>query len=51
MYNFFAFAFKVQKVLLFMTQQFCVKNINTALKNAEFYADFKFVDVYLSKCP
>jgi hypothetical protein len=43
---------KFQKVILFMTQKFfCVKNINTGIKNAEFYADFKFVDVYLNKCP
>jgi len=27
-----------------------VKNINIGIKNAEFYADFKFVDAGVQKC-
>jgi hypothetical protein len=28
-----------------------LKNINMGIKNAEFYADFKFLDADLNKCP
>jgi hypothetical protein len=35
-----------------MTQTFLFwKNINMGIKKAEFYADFKFVDASLNKCP
>ncbi len=34
-----------------MTQFFFFFNINMVSKNAEFYADFKFVDADLNKCP
>jgi hypothetical protein len=30
---------------------FLDKNINMGIKNAEFYADFKFVDAGFQKCP
>ncbi len=35
-----------------MTQnKFFLKNINMVIKNAEFYADFEFVDPGFQKCP
>jgi hypothetical protein len=40
MYSFFAFVFKV-----------CKKCYFDHKKNAEFYADFKFIDADLNKCP
>ncbi len=39
---------KVEKVLLW-PQNFIIKNIDMDIKNPEFYADFKFVDVDLNK--
>jgi hypothetical protein len=42
----------MQKVHAIMTQKFFfLKNINIGIKNAEFYADFKFVDAGFQKCP
>ncbi len=32
-------------------KNFFLKNINMGIKNAEFYADFKFVDAGFKKCP
>jgi hypothetical protein len=32
-------------------KNFFFKNINMGIKNAEFFADFKFVDADLNKCP
>ncbi len=49
--DFFAFAFKVCKKCYYDPKKFFLKNINTGIKNAEFYADFKFVDADLNKCP
>ncbi len=40
---------RLQKVLLW--PQFFFLNINMGIKKAEFYADFKFVDADLNKCP
>jgi hypothetical protein len=51
MYSFFAFAFKVCKKCYFDPKKLFLKNINMGLKNAEFYADFKFADADLNKCP
>ncbi len=35
-----------------MTQKFfSLKNINMGIKKTQFYADFKFVDADLNKCP
>ncbi len=53
MYSFFRICIlRLQKVL-FMTQKICfLKIINTGInKNGEFYADFKFLDANLNKCP
>ena len=44
--------FKNPKNDAIMTQKkFFLKNINMGIKNAEFNADFKFVDADLNKCP
>ncbi len=34
-----------------MTQHFLFEKYQYGYKNAEFYADFKFVDADLNKCP
>ncbi len=51
MYSFFAFALKYAKSAIKTQKKFFLKNINMGIKNAEFYADFKFVDADLNKCP
>ena len=51
MYSFFAFAFKICKKCNYDPKNFFLKNINMGIKNAEFYADFKFVNADLNKCP
>jgi hypothetical protein len=51
MYSFFSHLhFKIAKSAI-MTQNFFFLNINMVSKNAKFYADFKFVDADLNKCP
>jgi hypothetical protein len=37
--------------LLIAPKKYFLKNINMGIKNAIFYADFKFVDADLNKCP
>ncbi len=49
MYSFFAFAFKVCKKCYYVPKNFLLKNIIMGIK--KFYADFKFVDADLNKCP
>jgi hypothetical protein len=50
MYSFFRICIlRLRKVLLW--PKFFFFNINMGIKNAEFYADFKFVDADLNKCP
>ena len=51
MYSFFAFAFKVCKKRYYDKKCFLEKYQYGYQKNAEFYADFKFVDADLNKCP
>ncbi len=44
--------FKIVKSAIMTQTNFFWKNINMGIKkNAEFYADFKFVDDDLNKCP
>ena len=49
--DFFAFAFKVCKKCYYDPKFFLEKYQYMYKKNAEFYADFKFVDADLDKCP
>jgi hypothetical protein len=42
---------KYAKSAIMTAKNFFLKNINMGIKNAEFYADFKFVDADLNKCP
>ncbi len=42
---------KLAKSALMTQKYFPAKDINIGIKNAEFYADFKFVDADLNKCP
>jgi hypothetical protein len=51
MHSFFAFLFKVRKKCYYGPKFFFHENINMGTKNAEFYADFKFVDADLKKFP
>ena len=49
---FFAFAFKVCKKCYYDPKIFFLEKYHYGYKkNAEFYADFKFVDADLNKCP
>ncbi len=43
--------FKVCKNAIMTPKKSFVKNINTGIKKAEFYADFKLVDNGFQKCP
>ena len=44
--------FKIAKSAIMTPKNFFLKNIIMGIKkNAEFYADFKFVDADLNKCP
>jgi hypothetical protein len=44
--------FKIAKSANMNQKIFFLKNINMGIKkNAEFYADFKFVDAGFQKCP
>jgi hypothetical protein len=48
---FFAYAFKVCKKCYYDPNNFFLTNIIMGIKkNAEFYADFKFVDAGFQKC-
>ncbi len=48
----FAFAFKVFKKCYYDPKNFVLEKYQYGYqKNAEFYADFKFVDDDLNKCP
>ncbi len=48
---FFAFAFKVCKKLYYDPKKFFLEKYHYGYqKNAEFYADFKFVDAGFQKC-
>jgi hypothetical protein len=50
--DFFAFAFKVCKKCYYDPKHFFLEKYQCGYrKNAEFYADFKFVDANLNKCP
>ena len=52
MYSFFAFAFKVcKKCCNDPKKNFLEKYQDGYQKNAEFHADFKFVDAGFQKCP
>jgi hypothetical protein len=52
MYSFFRICIlRLQKVLLWPKKIFFEKYQNGYQKNAEFYADFKFVGADLNKCP
>ncbi len=42
---------KYAKSAIMTQKKFFFKNINMGIKNAEFYADFKFVDDDLNNCP
>jgi hypothetical protein len=42
---------KYAKSAIMTPKFFFLKNINMGIKNAEFYADFKFVDAGFQKCP
>jgi hypothetical protein len=44
MYRFFALHLKFAKSAIMTTPKHVVKIINISIKNAEFHADFKFVD-------
>ncbi len=48
---FFAFAFKVCKKCYYDPKFFFLEYITMGIKNAEFYADFKFVDAGFKKWP
>ncbi len=49
---FFAFAFKVCQKCHYDPKNFFLEKYHYGYqKNAEFYADFKFVDADLNKCP
>jgi len=49
---FFAFAFKVCKKCYYDPKHFFLEKYQYGYqKNAEFYADFKFVDAGFQKCP
>jgi hypothetical protein len=49
---FFAFAFKVCKKCYYDPNKFFLQKYHYGyLKNAEFFADFKFVDAGFQKCP
>ncbi len=51
MYSFFAFAFKVCKKFYYDPKKFFLEKYHYGYqKNAEFYADFKFVDAGFRKC-
>ncbi len=43
--------FKIAKSAIVTQNIFFLKNINICIKNAEFYADFKFADVGFQQCP
>ncbi len=52
MYSFFSFLhLKYEKSAKMTPKIFFLKNINMGIKNAEFHADFKFVDADLNKRP
>jgi hypothetical protein len=52
MYSFFAFAFKVCKKCYYdLKKNFLEKYQYGNQKNAEFYADSKFIDAGFPKCP
>ena len=52
MYSFFAFAFKVCKKCYYDPKKFFLEKYQYRYqKNAEFYADFKFVDAGFQKSP
>ncbi len=52
MYSFFAFAFKECKKFYYDPKKFFLEKYQYGYQNnAEFYADFKFVDVSFQKCP
>ncbi len=52
MYIFFAFAFKLCKMYYYDPNNFFLEKYQYGYqKNAEFYADFKFVDAGFQKCP
>jgi hypothetical protein len=52
MYSFSHLNLKYAKSATVTQKYFFLKNINMGIKkNAEFYADFKFVDADLNKCP
>ncbi len=42
---------KYAKSAIMIPKNFFLKNIIMGIQNAEFYADFKFVDADLNKCP
>jgi hypothetical protein len=49
---FFAYAFEVGKKCYYDQKKFFLEKYQYGYqKNAEFYADFKFVDAGLQKCP
>ena len=51
-YSFFAFAFKVCKKCYYDPKIFFLENYHYGYKkNAKLYADFKYVDADLNKCP
>ena len=50
--DFFAFAFKVCKKCYYDPKNFFLETYQYGYqKNAEFYADFKYVNADLNKCP
>ncbi len=51
MYSFFAYAFKIYKMGYYDAKQIFLERSIWVTKNAEFYADFKFVDGDLNECP
>ncbi len=52
MYSFFAFTFKDCKKCYYDPKNFFLEKYQYGYqKHAEFYADFKFVDADLNKCP
>jgi hypothetical protein len=50
MYNFFAFTFKVCKKCYYDKKN-CFEKYNITIKNAEFYAVYKFIDAAFQICP
>jgi hypothetical protein len=48
-YGFCAFSFKVRTKRSYDPKMLC-KKINLGIKNADFLADFKFVDAGIKKC-